>query len=143
MHRATGALARPARRCFSSGASTKKKEDVVLNRYSRLITQNKTQGASQAMLYATEGIDSEADLAKPMVGVANVWYEGNPCVFSLSLYFALSGTFFVNGCANTDAITTSCASAAGSKSPCKRQASQATSSARQPCRTGYRWARSA
>lgn len=27
----------------------------------------------QAMLYATDGIDSEADLAKPMVGVANVW----------------------------------------------------------------------
>jgi len=31
------------------------------------------------MLYATDGIDSESDLAKPMVGVANVWYEGNPC----------------------------------------------------------------
>lgn len=26
------------------------------------------------MLYATDGIDSEEDLAKPMVGVANVWY---------------------------------------------------------------------
>jgi hypothetical protein len=26
------------------------------------------------MLYATEGIDSDSDLAKPMVGVANVWY---------------------------------------------------------------------
>ncbi|GAA5963935.1 hypothetical protein JCM3765_006061 [Sporobolomyces pararoseus] len=50
-----------------------------LNRYSHLITNDKTQGASQAMLYATDGIDSEADLAKPMVGVANVWYEGNPC----------------------------------------------------------------
>ncbi|KAI5474617.1 dihydroxy-acid dehydratase [Pseudohyphozyma bogoriensis] len=50
-----------------------------MNRYSRIITADKTQGASQAMLYATGGIDSEADLAKPMVGVANVWYEGNPC----------------------------------------------------------------
>ncbi|GAA6063207.1 hypothetical protein JCM10212_006840 [Sporobolomyces blumeae] len=50
-----------------------------INRYSHLITADKTQGASQAMLYATDGIDSEADLAKPMVGVANVWYEGNPC----------------------------------------------------------------
>ncbi|GAA5880875.1 hypothetical protein JCM16303_005156 [Sporobolomyces ruberrimus] len=50
-----------------------------LNRYSHLITSDKTQGASQAMLYATDGIDSESDLAKPMVGVANVWYEGNPC----------------------------------------------------------------
>ncbi|GAA5964511.1 hypothetical protein JCM21900_000624 [Sporobolomyces salmonicolor] len=50
-----------------------------LNRYSHLITSDKTQGASQAMLYATDGIDSESDLAKPMVGIANVWYEGNPC----------------------------------------------------------------
>ncbi|KDE02376.1 dihydroxy-acid dehydratase [Microbotryum lychnidis-dioicae p1A1 Lamole] len=50
-----------------------------LNRHSKLITSDKTQGASQAMLYATDGIDSESDLAKPMVGVANVWYEGNPC----------------------------------------------------------------
>ncbi|KAK4705295.1 dihydroxy-acid dehydratase, partial [Phenoliferia sp. Uapishka_3] len=31
------------------------------------------------MLYATDGIDTDADLQKPMVGVANVWYEGNPC----------------------------------------------------------------
>ncbi|GAA5871151.1 hypothetical protein JCM8547_001471 [Rhodosporidiobolus lusitaniae] len=50
-----------------------------LNRHSRVITADKTQGASQAMLYATEGMESETDLAKPMVGVANVWYEGNPC----------------------------------------------------------------
>ncbi|GAA5916542.1 hypothetical protein JCM6882_003579 [Rhodosporidiobolus microsporus] len=50
-----------------------------LNRHSRVITGDKTQGASQAMLFATGGIDSEADMAKPMVGVANVWYEGNPC----------------------------------------------------------------
>ncbi|GJN93356.1 hypothetical protein Rhopal_006409-T1 [Rhodotorula paludigena] len=40
-----------------------------INRYS----------ASQAMLYATDGIDQPSDLDKPMVGVANVWYEGNPC----------------------------------------------------------------
>ncbi|KAG2010257.1 dihydroxy-acid dehydratase, variant 2 [Coprinopsis cinerea AmutBmut pab1-1] len=51
----------------------------VLNRYSRIITQPKDQGASQAMLYATDGIKSDADFNKPMVGVASVWYEGNPC----------------------------------------------------------------
>ncbi|KAH6912612.1 dihydroxy-acid dehydratase [Coprinopsis sp. MPI-PUGE-AT-0042] len=51
----------------------------VLNRYSRVITQPKDQGASQAMLYATDGIKSDADFQKPMVGVASVWYEGNPC----------------------------------------------------------------
>jgi len=31
------------------------------------------------MLYATDGIDSPDDLKKPQVGVASVWYEGNPC----------------------------------------------------------------
>ncbi|THH27032.1 hypothetical protein EUX98_g7146 [Antrodiella citrinella] len=51
----------------------------VMNRYSRNVTQPKTQGASQAMLYATEGVNSDEDLNKAMVGVASVWYEGNPC----------------------------------------------------------------
>ncbi|KAG8991363.1 hypothetical protein FRB94_014608 [Tulasnella sp. JGI-2019a] len=72
-----------AGRCFSAGACSHAGdlEDVGggLNRYSRTITQQKAQGGSQAMLYATDGIDSEADLAKAMVGVASVWYEGNPC----------------------------------------------------------------
>lgn len=44
---------------------------------SRTITQPKSQGASQAMLYAT-GLD-DADLKKPQVGISSVWYEGNPC----------------------------------------------------------------
>lgn len=48
-----------------------------LNRYSRRITQPKSQGASQAMLYAT-GMSQE-DMDKPQVGIASVWYEGNPC----------------------------------------------------------------
>lgn len=50
-----------------------------LNHYSRLVTQPKDQGASQAMLYATEGINNDEDLKRAMVGVASVWYEGNPC----------------------------------------------------------------
>ncbi|GAA5912908.1 hypothetical protein JCM8208_002078 [Rhodotorula glutinis] len=50
-----------------------------INRYSHLITSDPTQGASQAMLYATDGIDQPKDLDKPMVGIANVWYDGNPC----------------------------------------------------------------
>ncbi|MFO0913473.1 MAG: dihydroxy-acid dehydratase [Pirellulales bacterium] len=54
------------------------KETVVeLNRYSRRITQPKSQGASQAMLYGT-GL-SEADMSKPQVGIASMWYEGNTC----------------------------------------------------------------
>src|SRR6202789_1494307 len=48
-----------------------------LNKYSAHITQPKSQGASQAMLYAT-GM-TEADFSKPQVGIASVWFEGNPC----------------------------------------------------------------
>ena len=48
-----------------------------LNKYSSRITQPKSQGASQAMLYAT-GM-TEEDMNKPQVGIASVWYEGNPC----------------------------------------------------------------
>ena len=48
-----------------------------LNKYSSQITKPKSQGASQAMLYAT-GL-SEADLEKAQVGISSVWFEGNPC----------------------------------------------------------------
>ena len=53
-----------------------------LNPYSSLVTQPKHQGVSQAMLYAT-GM-SEADMDKPQVGIASVWYEGNPCNMHLN-----------------------------------------------------------
>ena len=48
-----------------------------LNRYSARLTQEKAQGASQAMLYAT-GLADE-DLDKAQVGIASCWFEGNPC----------------------------------------------------------------
>ncbi|KAJ7044170.1 dihydroxy-acid dehydratase [Mycena alexandri] len=64
-------------RSFSSTAQCA--EGVALNRYSRVVTQPKDQGASQAMLYATDGIQNDEDFNKAMVGVASVWYEGNPC----------------------------------------------------------------
>jgi dihydroxy-acid dehydratase len=48
-----------------------------LNKYSSRITAPKSQGASQAMLYAT-GL-TEADLDKPQVGISSVWFEGNSC----------------------------------------------------------------
>ncbi|KAG1670542.1 hypothetical protein FOA52_015407 [Chlamydomonas sp. UWO 241] len=50
---------------------------VGLNKYSSRITQPKSQGASQAMLYAT-GLNEE-DMNRPQVGISSVWYEGNPC----------------------------------------------------------------
>ena len=48
-----------------------------LNKYSRRITQPKSQGGSQAQLYAV-GL-SEADMDKAQVGIASMWFEGNPC----------------------------------------------------------------
>ena len=48
-----------------------------LNRFSARITQPKSQGASQAMLFGT-GLTPE-DMDKPQVGIASVWYEGNTC----------------------------------------------------------------
>lgn len=48
-----------------------------LNRCSSNITQPKSQGASQAMLHAV-GLKTE-DLDKPQVGIASVWFDGNPC----------------------------------------------------------------
>jgi len=49
----------------------------MLNKYSSQITQAKSQGASQAMLYAT-GM-KEPEMQMPQVGIASVWFEGNPC----------------------------------------------------------------
>ena len=48
-----------------------------INIVSERITQPPSQGASQAMLYAT-GMKKE-DMDKPQVGISSVWYEGNPC----------------------------------------------------------------
>jgi len=50
---------------------------MKLNRISSRITQPPSQGASQAMLYATGLV--EEDMQKAQVGISSVWYEGNPC----------------------------------------------------------------
>ena len=54
----------------------------MLNKYSSHITQPASQGASQAMLYGT-GL-TEEDMAKPQVGIASMWYEGNTCNMHLN-----------------------------------------------------------
>lgn len=54
----------------------------TLNKYSRAVTQDPTQPAAQAMLHAI-GL-SEADLEKPLVGIASTGYEGNPCNMHLN-----------------------------------------------------------
>ena len=48
-----------------------------LNNVSATITQPKSQGASQAMLYGT-GL-SEEGMSKAQVGIVSVWHSGNPC----------------------------------------------------------------
>jgi dihydroxy-acid dehydratase len=53
-----------------------------LNRISRRITQEASQGASQAMLYAT-GL-TPADMDKAQIGIASMWYEGNSCNMHLN-----------------------------------------------------------
>ncbi len=53
-----------------------------VNKYSSRITQPKSQGTSQAMLYGA-GL-TEEDMSKPQVGIAAVWWEGNPCNMHLN-----------------------------------------------------------
>jgi dihydroxy-acid dehydratase len=50
---------------------------MTLNKFSSRITQPRSQGASQAMLYGT-GM-TEDDMQKPQIGIASMWYEGNTC----------------------------------------------------------------
>ena len=53
-----------------------------LNKYSSRITQPRSQGASQAMLYGT-GL-TEEDMNKAQVGISSVWWEGNTCNMHLN-----------------------------------------------------------
>ena len=48
-----------------------------MNKFSSRVTQPRSQGASQAMLYGI-GL-TDADLQKPQVGICSMWYEGNTC----------------------------------------------------------------
>jgi dihydroxy-acid dehydratase len=53
-----------------------------LNRYSARITEPRSQGASQAMLYGT-GLTAD-DMSKAEVGISSVWWEGNTCNMHLN-----------------------------------------------------------
>jgi dihydroxy-acid dehydratase len=53
-----------------------------LNKYSRTLTQEVTNPAAQAMLYAL-GL-KEKDMDKPQIGIASTGYEGNPCNMHLN-----------------------------------------------------------
>ena len=53
-----------------------------LNKFSKVITQDSTQPAAQAMLHAI-GLTKE-DFKKPLIGIASTGYEGNPCNMHLN-----------------------------------------------------------
>ncbi|GMN09001.1 dihydroxy-acid dehydratase [Croceitalea sp. MTPC9] len=55
---------------------------MELNKHSKNVTQDPTQPAAQAMLYAI-GL-SEDDLKKPFIGIGSTGYEGNPCNMHLN-----------------------------------------------------------
>jgi dihydroxy-acid dehydratase len=53
-----------------------------LNKYSRVLTQTRSQVGSQAMLYGV-GLTDE-DMTKPQVGIASLGWEGNTCNMHLN-----------------------------------------------------------
>ena len=55
---------------------------IELNKYSKTITLDATQPAAQAMFYGI-GL-TDADLAKPQVGVVSMGYDGNTCNMHLN-----------------------------------------------------------
>ncbi len=55
---------------------------MEINKYSKIITQDQTQPAAQAMFYGI-GL-TDADLAKAQVGVVSMGYDGNTCNMHLN-----------------------------------------------------------
>ncbi len=55
---------------------------MELNKHSKRLTQDESQPASQAMLYAV-GLSDE-DMSKAQVGIASTGYDGNPCNMHLN-----------------------------------------------------------
>ena len=55
---------------------------MILNKNSKVVTQDPTQPAAKAMLHAI-GLKSD-DFSKPFVGIASTGYEGNPCNMHLN-----------------------------------------------------------
>ncbi|CAK9441518.1 uncharacterized protein LODBEIA_P53860 [Lodderomyces beijingensis] len=72
-------FANTTRRCIRGFTSTASRYDkkIKLNKHSAIVTEDPSQGASQAMLYAT-GFSDE-DFNRAQVGVGSVWWTGNPC----------------------------------------------------------------
>ena len=71
---------------------------MELNKHSKRLTQDESQPASQAMLYAV-GLTDE-DMSRAQVGIASTGYDGNPCNMHLNNLAAEvkveSKIFFIN-----------------------------------------------
>jgi dihydroxy-acid dehydratase len=61
---------------------TETTEAIELNKYSKVLTQDPTQPAAQAMLYGIGLTDD--DMKKAQVGVASMGYDGNTCNMHLN-----------------------------------------------------------
>lgn len=59
---------------------------MELNKYSKSVTQDPSQPAAQAMLYAV-GLTRD-DLKKPQIGIVSTGFEGNPCNMHLNMLAA-------------------------------------------------------
>ncbi|HEX8376776.1 MAG TPA: dihydroxy-acid dehydratase, partial [Pedobacter sp.] len=57
-------------------------EELELNKYSKVLTQDPTQPAAQAMLYGI-GLTDE-DMQKAQVGIVSMGYDGNTCNMHLN-----------------------------------------------------------
>jgi dihydroxy-acid dehydratase len=63
-------------------SDTNNQNDASLNKYSKVLTQDETQPAAQAMLYGI-GLTDE-DLNKAQVGICSMGYDGNTCNMHLN-----------------------------------------------------------
>jgi len=63
-------------------SDTNNQNDAALNKYSKILTQDETQPAAQAMLYGI-GL-TEEDLNKAQVGICSMGYDGNTCNMHLN-----------------------------------------------------------
>jgi dihydroxy-acid dehydratase len=63
-------------------STTSTTPDTELNKYSKVLTQDPTQPAAQAMLYGI-GL-TDGDMKKAQVGIASMGYDGNPCNMHLN-----------------------------------------------------------
>jgi dihydroxy-acid dehydratase len=65
-----------------------------MNRFSKIITTDKSQGASQAMLYALNL--NKHDMKKAQVGIGSTWFESNPCNNHLNILADKVKTSFID-----------------------------------------------